>query len=206
MNLKFFKNFLLLIDSTVYLTHRGNNVKFEYFSKNRNCPRVPLRWSGWAIWWKNQHSKISWHCPFNLWTHITRVFISNWSFFQYQNFPLVVRKSAVWFLFPFWLDLFRIWSFLIPFIVFGDEYSRFFSKFLWCELSSLKASAKWVGLSNFSWKTWRAQKCRYSTLKKWGDLLSQLLNTEMYLIQRQIGHQYNLVQEWKNLIKYYWKS
>ena len=45
-------------------------VKFlpEYFAKNRNCRSVwvPPMAPGGAIWWKNHHSKILWHCPFKI--------------------------------------------------------------------------------------------------------------------------------------------
>ena len=34
------------------------------FGKKQNCRRIPLMGPGGAFWWKNQHTKISWHCPF----------------------------------------------------------------------------------------------------------------------------------------------
>jgi hypothetical protein len=66
MNLK---SGLLLIDSVVYLTPRKRfhiRISLWIFGKNRNRPSVPIMGPGEAIWWKNQHQKILWHCPFNV--------------------------------------------------------------------------------------------------------------------------------------------
>ena len=43
------------------------SISLWIFGKKWNCPRVPLGEPGGAFWWKNQHSKISWHCPFKQW-------------------------------------------------------------------------------------------------------------------------------------------
>ena len=68
-NLKFFKvgSFKLTRRFILTLWKRFHiRISLWIFGKNQNRHSVPIMGPGEAIWWKNQHQKISWHCPLNI--------------------------------------------------------------------------------------------------------------------------------------------